>query len=415
MSRPEHQIGNSQLISAVNSRLVLQAIRALQPTYRAEVARHTRLTPATVTGIVNGLLDHDLLTATPEYGATTPRGGRPPQILNVNAGARYVLAVDLEPDVLRVALTDLLVNIIEFREQAVDRFAEPDGTCRTLLRLCTEVLGEASTTKLLGAGLSLPGVVDTTEGILISSTNMPRWHNVPIRALLEQRLSLPVKVGRSTHLAALHEEWIRPLEPDRIVLLISLRTGIGMCLMTHGEVYVGGLGFDGEIGHTVVEIDGSPCECGNRGCLETFVSASAVCERAEAMMRLRRGRALRACLDQGEILRPELVYRLAKRGDADCAEIVRDVGRYIGIAAANMINLFAPHEVVLCGSIDTADEIILDVVKRQVEAHSLPKSRERLTIRLAEAKEKAPLLGAAVLVAQEIFELPKLTYAASHA
>jgi predicted NBD/HSP70 family sugar kinase len=262
----------------------------------------------------------------------------------------------------------------------------------------------------LGVGLSLPGLIDRENGVLLGSTNMPRWRNVPIAETLERSLKLPVKVERSIHLAAYHERWSEPRQHNRSTLVLSLRTGIGMSLMHMGEIYVGSRGFDGEIGHTIVDINGKLCECGGRGCLETFVSASAVCERAKTLMERGGGGAIANQLRSGERLRPELIYRLAKEGDSDSADIVRDVGRYIGIAVSNMINLFAPDDVVICGSIDTADELIVEAVRRQMEQSALPQIRERVTVRLARAKEKACLLGAAVLVAGELFDLPKLNY-----
>src|SRR5207249_1964244 len=136
-------------------------------------------------------------------------------------------------------------------------------------------------------------------------------HNVPIRELLERELRLPVKTERSIHLAAFHERWSDPCHQSRRTLILSLRTGIGVSLMHLGEIYVGSRGFDGEIGHTVVDVDGQECECGGRGCLETFVSASAICGRAKSMMERGRGAALREWLNHGERLRPELIYRLA--------------------------------------------------------------------------------------------------------
>lgn len=404
------QIGNSVLISTVNNCLVLQAVRAMQPTYRAAVARTTRLKPATVTGIVNDLLERHLLRETPAPGEVGPRGGRPPQMLQVNEDAKRILAIDLEPDVIRVGLTNLLAELLEFEEQPIDRFSDPETVCERMVALCRSMLRRTQPDKLLGVGLSLPGLIDRQKGILLSSTNMPRWKNVPIAAMLRKQLKHPIKVERSIHLAAYHERWSEPGQQQRSTLVLSLRTGIGVSLMHMGEVYVGGRGFDGEIGHTVVDINGQSCECGGRGCLETFVSASAVCERGRALLSRGRAKALAALLEKGERLRPELIYRLAKEGDQDCADIVRDVGRYIGIAVSNMINLFAPDDVVICGSIDTADELIVEAIERQVEQSALPQSRERVTIRLARAKEKASLLGAASLVAGELFDLPKLNY-----
>lgn len=408
MHRVTSQIGNSALISTVNSRLVLQAVRTMQPTYRAAVARTTRLKPATVTGIVNELLEQRLLQETPVPGEVGPRGGRPPLMLQVNGDAKRILAIDLEPDVIRVALTNILVEMIEFKEELIDRFSAPETVCAKIIGLCREVLGRSRRDTVLGVGLSLPGLIDPEHGVLLSSTNMPKWRDVPVRQMLAKELKLPIKVERSIHLAALHERWADPSQHLRNALVLSLRTGIGVSLMHQGEIYIGSRGFDGEIGHTVVEIDGRPCECGGRGCLETFVSASAICDRAEKLMAKGRGRGITARLERGERLRPELIYRLAKEGDADCADIVRDVGRYIGIAVSNMVNLFAPDDVVICGSIDTADELTVEAVRRQMEQSALPKIRDRVTVRLARAKEKACVLGAAAFVAGELFDLPKL-------
>jgi predicted NBD/HSP70 family sugar kinase len=234
---------------------------------------------------------------------------------------------------------------------------------------------------------------------------------VPVASILRKALGVPVRVERSIHLAAMYEKWANPRNDDRTILVVSLRTGVGISLMHRGELITGQRGFDGEIGHTVVDVDGRPCECGSRGCLETFISASAICALAAEAMRTGRATALASRVAAGEPLRPELIYRLARDGDADSADIVRYVGRYLGIAVCNLINLLAPHEVVICGAIDVAGDLLLDVVREQMEQRVLPRMRERVNVRLSHEQEKLPLLGAAALVAQEWFQLPRLRHA----
>ena len=407
------RIGNSDLISAVNSRLVLQAVRVKQPTYRAEVARHTGLRPATVTSIVNGLLSAKLLTEVegPDSAAPAAHFGRPPLMLQVNGDVKRILAVDLEPDRVRVALTNILLEVLQYREVLVDRFSEHEEVLALIVSLCNEVLAGVPRGLLHGVGVSLPGLVDRDAGVLLSSTNMPRWQNVPVAAMLRQALGVPVRVERSIHLAAMYEKWANPRNDDRTILVVSLRTGVGISLMHRGELITGQRGFDGEIGHTVVDVNGRSCECGSRGCLETFISASAICARAADAMRAGRGTVLASRVGAGEPLRPELIYRLARDGDADCADVVRYVGHYLGIAVSNLINLLAPHEVVICGAIDVAGGLLLDVVRTEMEQRVLPRMRERVTVRLAHEQEKLPLLGAAALVAQDWFQLPRLRHA----
>jgi N-acetylglucosamine repressor len=404
-------IGNTELISQVNRRLVLQAVRSLQPTYRAQVSRWTNLNPATVTGIVSDLVAEGMIQEfTGRRHTPGPAGGRPPMMLQLNNDARRILAIDLEPDVLRIALLGMNINLVDYREAMLDRRSKPEVVIEEIVRLCREVIGRGRDRRIDGIGLSLPGLIDREQGVLIGSTNMPNWHNVPIRELLEAQLGQAPKVERSFHLAALYEDWAAPTEQNSTKLIISLRTGIGMSCIRRGELYMGAGGYDGEVGHTLIDINGEKCECGNIGCLETFVRADAVAGRVERMMSEGRCRAIAAAIADGERLRPELVYRFAKNGDPDAAEIVLDVGKYLGIAAANLVNLFAPDSLIICGSIDTADELILDAIRQQVEQRSLPQLQRNLTIRLGAAKEKSPLFGAAVLVAKESFDLPRLLH-----
>ena len=404
------KIGNSELISTVNNRLVLQAVRVTQPTFRAAVARMTGLKPATITMIVNGMIDEGILCETAGPQAPSARYGRPPLMLEVNADYRRVLAIDLEPDRIRVALTDLLANIITYREKKVDRFSKPAEICKEIIRLADDVMTKVDRKTLEGIGVSLPGLVDCEAGVLISSTNMPQWKDVPIAQHLSDRLKSPVRVERSIRLAALYEKWSNPQLEGKTVLVVSVRTGIGMCMMHEGEVYRGNLGFDGEIGHTVIDLKGPQCECGSRGCLEAFIGAPAIKAAVQADMDAGKCPKVKARVDAGDPLEPELIYHLAADGDAYCVAVVRRIGHYLGIALSNMINLLAPHEIVVGGSIDIAGELVLDALRAEVARAALPRTRAGVVIRLATQQERLPLLGAAVLVAQNHFALPQLKH-----
>jgi predicted NBD/HSP70 family sugar kinase len=408
------RIGNTELISDLNNRLVLQAVRVAQPTFRAEVSRQTGLKPATVTSIVNSLIERQLLreTASPLPADTTgQRFGRPPLMLEINRDGKRILAIDLEPDHIRVGLADLLADMQVYREQPIDRFDNPDVILREVLQLCRTVLGTFPRKNLLGVGVSLPGLIDRQNGILLSSTNMPKWRNVPVATILQKELRAPVRVERAVHLAALYEMWSHPEHQNRKVLVISLRTGIGASLLLDGQLYVGAHGLDGEIGHTIVDINGRDCDCGSRGCLETFVGAPAIVARARALIADGKAKSLSDRTRGGTVNMPEALYELAREGDADCAHLVRDVGRYIGIAVANLINLLGPNEVVICGAIDAAEELILRAIREQVNQSALPRMRDGVVVRAAAEREKLPLLGAAVLIAQDLFELPELRHA----
>src|SRR5690606_29612840 len=173
--------------------------------------------------------------------------GRPPAMLTINRDVGRILAIDIEPDCLRVVLTDPLVEPVIYREHLIDRFSQPDVVMRQIESLCQEVLREVEADSLLGVGLSLPGLIDEDEGVLISSTNMPKWHKVPVAQLVERKIGLRPKVGRSTQLAARYEAWMRPQSQANTCVLISVRTGIGMSIILNGEMHPD---LGGELGHT---------------------------------------------------------------------------------------------------------------------------------------------------------------------
>lgn len=406
------RIGNTELISELNSRLVLHAVRVMQPTFRAQVSRSTGLKPATVTSIVNNLIDQKLLREAPATVEPNARFGRPPLMLEVNRDFKRILAIDLEPENIRVALTDVLARILDYREQKIDRFDSPESILAQISKLCRTVTGNMPARQIQGIGLSLPGLIDRQNGILHSSTNMPRWKNVPIASWLEKALGMTVRVDRSINLAALYEKWTHPELLTKKVVVISLRTGIGMSLLQDGQLYVGSGGLSGEIGHTIVDIDGKPCDCGSRGCLETFVGAPAVVAQAKALIDAGQAKALAARVKGGSPLSPELIYSLARDGDDPaCSKLVRTIGRYLGIAISNLINLLGPDEVVVCGAIDAAETLLLEAIREQISLSALPRLRDGVVVRASSEREKVPLLGAAVLISQDLFELPSLRHA----
>ena len=241
-------------------------------------------------------------------------------MIQINGDVKRILAVDLEPDMVRVGIVGLDLELLQYRETLIDRFSPPSKIMPQIYRLCDSMTDDEKS--LDGFGLSLPGLIDRQRGVLVSSTNMPKWKDVAIRDALAEHVGTVPMVEKSVRLAAIHEDWIDRTSYASTKLILSLRTGIGMSLIRDGQLYVGSEGFEGELGHTVVDTGGERCECGNRGCLETFVSTSAICQRIHQKLDEGKCRRVAQAVELGEVLRPELVYRLANEGDEECAEIV---------------------------------------------------------------------------------------------
>lgn len=403
-------------MSQVNTKLVLDVVRRSGPISRAELARQTSLPPATVGNIVAELMHDDLLIEVKEGKSDNKNVGRPARNVALNDQARFVLAIDLEPDKLRIMIVGLTLQIQAYSEYSIDRFASSGAIVSQIIAGCRNLLSAnaAWEERLVGIGVSLPGEVDTEAGISRGSTNMPNWRDVPILAKLKNAFHKPVQIGRSMHMAALSEKWRRPEIREKNVLFLVLRTGVGMSMLLRGNLYYGASHFDGEIGHTMIDPNGKTCECGKRGCLETFISSHAVKQEAVDLIHAHQAQKLLEMVE-GDLdsIRPETVYELAKHGDPDCVKIVRKISRYLGMAAANIVQILNPHEVVICGSIDLAESIIISEIDAVFNETLLPKTRADVSVALSPYKEKAALYGAAALVLDEIFSMPDLTFPVS--
>ena len=387
-------------LGEANVATVMEAIRMLAPVSRADLARHTRFKPPTISGIVGQLVDEGLVLEGEAERSGSGRG-RPSRLLRLNSGFRSILAVDIESDHLRAAITDLNGSILNMRGQFVDRRSPPESTLRTLLDMVDELHPEMS--RIAGIGVSYPGIVDEETGTLLGSTNLPAWKNVPLRQFFQDHFDAPVTIGRAIHQAAWGEYWFRQAYQPNKMLVVSLRTGIGFALVNNGEVYRGKDGYDGEVGHTVVDVNGLPCECGRRGCLDTFLSPASITRRARALVEQGRGQRFSSLPAPGEEIDPEIIYRWARDGDADCREIGDDLVRYLAIGIGNLVNLFNVDTVILCGAIDIVNVELLVQLREQVRRNCLPQNWAGLELRLSRHAERSALMGAAVRAAQEYF------------
>ena len=417
MKNTSHITGSFKLMAQVNSRLVLDAVRRAGETSRAELARETHLQPATIGNIASSLIDQGLLVDTDIDKNASSSVGRPARMLKLNEKARLSLAIDLEPDRLRIALLNLALEVLAYSEHSLDRFSPSDKILSLIIFKCEDLISANNSwrNKIIGVGISLPGEVDVENGTSRSSTNMPYWKDVNIVEVLKNALHLPVRIGKSFHLAGLSEKWRRPEIRDRKVLCLALRTGVGVALLINGNLYNGASHLDGEIGHTIIDINGKPCECGKRGCLETFISSTAIRERGIKL--IKQGEAIElldAAKGSPETISPEMIYELAQQGNEPCADIVRDVVKYLGLGMANLVQILNPHEVVVCGSIDLVEDIMLEELNRVFDQVLLPQTRLDLKVLVSPYKDRAALFGAGVLVLDELFGLPTLTFPKNH-
>jgi glucokinase len=200
-----------------------------------------------------------------------------------------------------------------------------------------------------GIGIGAAGLVDATNGVVLSAPNIA-WENVPLRAMLQDRIDLPAYVDNDANVAAWGEALHGAGKGYGDQLMITVGTGIGGGIIIDGQIYHGELGRGAELGHMIVDANGWECPCGNHGCLEAVASGNSIGRRARERAS-EPGAAAVLKLADGDValVTGELVGDAAKAGDAWAIEIIAETGRWLGIGLANFVNIFDPDVLIIGG------------------------------------------------------------------
>ncbi|MER7946631.1 ROK family transcriptional regulator [Streptomyces sp. NPDC096079] len=285
-----------------NAALVLDLLRTAGGTgiSRLELAERTGLTPQAVSKITARLRAEGLAT---EAGHRASTGGKPRTVLCLVPSAAHAVGVHLDRDELTSLLTDLAGTVLEVRRRPLDLGAGAGPVLDAVEGEVRALLGAApSATTLLGVGVAMPGPLDHRAGVPGRVTGFPAWAGHPVRDELAARLGLPVVLDKDTNAAALGLA-LRPAAPGSFAY-VHLGTGLGAGLVLGGAPLRGDRTGAGELGHQTVQLDGPPCGCGGRGCLEVLcLGAVARGDRAEAARILGTGAAnLVRLLDIDQVL-----------------------------------------------------------------------------------------------------------------
>lgn len=246
--------------------------------------------------------------------------------------------------------------------------------------------------KLAGVGIGVPGFIITAKGMIVGSNNLPEFEDFPIRDVIEQKLGERVILENDANSAALGEKWIGAGRDVDDLVLLTLGTGIGGGIISHGNVLRGYLGMAGEMGHMTVIPNGNPCGCGNHGCLEKHASATAIV----AMAKL---------LQLGEDITAEGVYELAVKGNERAHMVFATMGTALGIALASLVNIFNYPLFLLSGGPLPAWDFFAPTMLAEIHRRSYTYREAKTRIEKAVLGNEAGLYGAAYLPLQELAPL----------
>lgn len=392
---PVATTGNRDLIRAINTTHVLNTVRTLGPISRTEIAQRTGLSAATITGISAELIEKDLIF---EKATGDSSGGRRPILMDLNPRGGYVVGLKLTEDHITAALTDLRAVVVAKQTTPLAGKSVDEG----IEALCAAVNSLVSANqipaqRLLGVGVGLAGVVEAEQGRLRHSPIIG-WNDVPLASRMQKCLNVPVYVDNDVNTFTLTEKWFGAGQKVENFLVVTVGRGVGMGIVVNDQLYRGGRGGAGELGHTVVDPQGLRCDCGKYGCLETIASDPAMLRQAQRVF------------EQGKLERlPGSIRELAEMaagGSLAAREILTHAGGTLGRSMANLINLFNPTLIVVSGEGVSAGEIFFAAMRGQIEQHSMNGLASDAEIKIDVWEDDAWARGAAGLVLHGIFESP---------
>jgi glucokinase len=249
-------------------------------------------------------------------------------------------------------------------------------------------LRERAREPVAAAGFGIACLIDERSGLAASSTHLPIV-GVPFAAAMEERLAVPVRVDNDANMALLAELRAGAAADARVAVMLTLGTGVGGAIALDGEIFRGARGAGGELGHIVLDRDGPPCGpgCPGRGCLESFVSGSALARAAAAAgVPAPAGRALDGAL----------VSELARGGEEVALALLRSLGEWLGLGIVSLINVFDPDVVVVGGGVCEAGELFLEPARAVVAERAGAFAGAHVVIRQARFGARAGMLGAAL-------------------
>jgi predicted NBD/HSP70 family sugar kinase len=388
-------LGNRDLIRAINRSKILNTIKSYGLIPRAEIARLTGLSPATVTGITADLIQ-DNLVFEKEVGDSS--GGRRPIMLAINPHGGCVVGIKVMEDHALGALTDLEATLL-VKQSFPLTDTSPAGVSLAVGELVVELLRLSANplSSLMGVGVGLAGIVDSGQGIVCQSPFFG-WTDVPLRELIQNRVQVPVYIDNDVNTLAFAEKWFGAGQGINDFLVVTFGRGIGLGIVVNGQFHHGLRGGAGELGHTVIRPGGELCACGKRGCLEMYVSEPAMLRQAAE------------AFNQGQLTSlpttPEALVALAESGAIPARSILSDAGQLLGQSIANLINIFNPQCILINGEGVRAGRWLFDSMRASIDEHTLPSLRQDVSILVEPLGDDAWARGAASLVLHELFESP---------
>lgn len=366
----------------------------------SDLAKEIDLSVPTATKLVGELIEEGFVI---DFGKQETNGGRRPNIYGVNPDAGYFLGVDVKYVRIDMALINFKGDLIESAMNIPYQYENTPANLNLLCKLINDFIGKLSVpkSKILNVGINISGRVNTETGHSYSLF----FNEKPLTEIFQEKIGLHITIDNDSRSMTYGEYICGVVGNEKNVLFVNVSWGLGLGIITNGNLYYGKSGFSGEFGHISAFDNEIMCHCGKKGCLETQVSGSYIYNKLIEAIAEGNSSMLEKKTKKGETIILEDIIDAALKGDILAIGLIEEVGYSLGKYVANLINLFNPELVIIGGTVSLSEDILLLPIKSAVKKFSLNLISKDVNIKLSKLRDKSGVIGACILARNKMLKL----------
>ncbi len=403
--------GYENLLGKLNgeTKKIFDVIQKNGPVTKNDIAFITGYKLTTLIRLMQPLEDLELIVES-KIGEST--GGRKPVLYDVNANRFYIIGIDISRTYTQVAATNLKMEILAKHRFQMEQSCSPEATAGLIESIASDFLKNIDIKGrfLLGAGIGTVGPLDREEGVIINPVNFeaPGWINVPIKAMLEEKLGCPVIIDNGANTAVLAETYFGIGKGLKNTAYLNCGMGIRTGAISSGSIIRTINDSEDVFGHMVIDVDGEECSCGNNGCIECYSSIVAITKKYISEVKAGKNTTITKPISQISYID---ICNAAEEKDLLAKEVLQSSAAIFGTGLANFINLLNPGLVILSGPLINHSKLFygacIDIASKKcyLNKHGM---NNIIFSRCGHFGENAICVGSAALVIESFLDSPNL-------
>lgn len=385
--------GKPELLKRINRNVIIKLIIKEGEVSRSQLARLTGLALPSVMRIVDGLVAEGLVE---DLGKGDSTGGRKPTLIRLNADYMYIVGIEIAIE-STIVITNFKGELLNSWTSPQMGFIDPDALLNTLLNQMEFMLDEKKIdrNRIAGVGIGTPGT-NFKHMHLVKRSIMKGWEDMDVLGWFSDRTTYPIVVENVARTRTLSELWFGYGKDYKNFLYVFVDQGVGVGIVQNGMIYKGASGVAGEFGHMSVDYQGRECYCGNKGCIEMYVSAGAIINAVDQLGK------------ETPEKNPTFTEVVLQSEEPAVAAILKDAGDLLAFGIANLVNLYNPEAVVLGGIVPRLCPAVAEQVSQTVNKHIFNRSAMKMPVLLSKLENEKHCLGSIALVIDNCFKTVEL-------